>query len=115
MKNQILIMAVLVGTSVSVFAEQSLTLDAALQSALANNRELAAARVRVEEAKARLQQAGLWPNPELELDGRFDNAFRDEGQHNLSVGINQPFSVSGRIGAQKGVASPAHEPSDRSH
>jgi cobalt-zinc-cadmium efflux system outer membrane protein len=104
MKNQILIMAVIVGTSVSAFAEQSLTLDAALQSALANNRELAAARVRGEEAKARLQQAGVWPNPELELGGRFDNAFRDEGQHNLSVGINQPFSVSGRIGAQKGVA-----------
>ena len=60
--------------------------------------------MRIEEAKARLQQAGLWPNPELELDGRFDNAFSQDGEHSISVGVNQPFSVSGRLGAQKGVA-----------
>lgn len=104
MKRQILMVAAVALTVTCARAQQSLTLDAAVESALANNRELAAARVRVEEAKARLVQAGQWPNPELELEGRFDSAFNNEGEHGFAAGVNQPFSVSGRIGAQKGVA-----------
>lgn len=104
MKRQFLIVAAIVLMGACVFAQESLTLDAALVRALANNRELAAARVRVEEAKARLQQAGLWPNPELEVGGRFDNAFSSEGEHGFAAGVNQPFSISGRIARQKGVA-----------
>lgn len=91
-------------TNAATLAQQSLTMEQAVQDAVANNRELVAARVRVEEAKARLQQAGLWPNPELELAGRFDNAFNNEGEHTAGASVNQPFSVSGRIGAQKSVA-----------
>ncbi len=104
MKKQISMIAVIILASASAFAQELLTPAAAVQAALANNRDLAATRVRVQEAKARLQQAGLWPNPELELDGHFDNAFSTEGQHGFAVGINQPFSVSGRIAGQKGVA-----------
>jgi outer membrane protein, heavy metal efflux system len=104
MKSQLLIVAAVALTGASAFAQESLTQAAAVQAALANNRELAVTRARVEEAKARLQQAGLWPNPELELDGRFDSAFSTEGQHGFAATLNQPFSVSGRIGAQKGVA-----------
>src|SRR5450830_966441 len=91
-------------TNAAALGRQSLTLEQAVQNAVANNRELAAARVRIEEAKARLQQAGLWPNPELELAGRFDNAFDNEGEHTVAAAVNQPFSVSGRVGAQKSVA-----------
>jgi cobalt-zinc-cadmium efflux system outer membrane protein len=82
----------------------ALTQEQAVQNALANNRELAAARVRVEEAKARLMQASLWPNPELELGGRFDSAFGDEGEYGYAATINQPFSIGGRVGARKSVA-----------
>lgn len=103
MKTLQLVVLILVAGA-TVRAQESLPLDAALERALANNRELAAARVRVEEAKARLQQAGLWPNPELEVGGRFDKAFANEGEHGFATGVNQPFSVSGRISAQKGVA-----------
>ena len=86
------------------FAQQSLTPEAAVNSALTDNRELAAMRMRVEEAKARLVQVGLLPNPELEVDGKFDIAFKSESKHTFGVGFVQPFSVSGRIVAQKGVA-----------
>ncbi len=86
------------------FAQQSLTPEAAVNSALTDNRELAAMRMRVEEAKARLVQVGLLPNPELEVDGKFDIAFKSESKHTFGVGFVQPFSVSGRIAAQKGVA-----------
>ncbi len=82
----------------------SLTLPEAVQSALANNRDLAATRIRIEEAQARFVQAGLWPNPELEVNGRFDNTFNNEGEYNYAVAVTQPFSVSGRISAQKSIA-----------
>jgi len=104
MKRQFLIVMAVAVMGVSAIAQESLTETAVVQAALVNNRELAAARVRVEEAKARLQQAGLWPNPELEVDGRFDNAFSTAGQYGFGAGVNQPFTVSGRLGAQKSVA-----------
>ncbi|MFN9980967.1 MAG: TolC family protein, partial [bacterium] len=46
-----------------------INLESAVQTALANNRELQAARFAVSKAKGRLAQAGKWPNPELELSG----------------------------------------------
>lgn len=101
----LLVMAVaILSASVSVLAQDYLTLDAAEKGALEGNRELVAARVRVEEAKARLQQAGLWPNPELELGGRFDSAFYRGGEYGVAATISQPISISGRIAAQKEVA-----------
>lgn len=95
---------ILVFASVSAFAQESLTPDAAVKIALNDNRELAAARMRVEEANARLVQAGLLPNPELEVEGKFGIDFKSESKQTFSIGIVQPFSVSGRIVAQKGVA-----------
>src|SRR4030067_2652692 len=100
----LVICVIIISASAPGFAQPLLTLDAAVNSALTDNRELAAARMRVEEAKARLVQAGLLPNPELEVAGKFDSAFRNEGEHTFGFGLAQPFSVSGRIVAQKGVA-----------
>src|SRR5450759_3977949 len=90
-------------TNAAALGRQSLTLEQVVQNAVANNREVAAARVRSEEAKARLQQAGLWPNPEWELAGRFDNAFDNEGEHTVAAAVHKPFSVSGSVGAKKSV------------
>src|SRR3990172_4101040 len=103
-KLLIVVVVIIVSASASGFAQPLLTLDAAVNSALTDNHELAAARMRVEEAKARLVQAGLLPNPELEVDGKFDSVFKNEGEHTFGAGLVQPFSVSGRIVAQKGVA-----------
>ncbi len=83
---------------------QSLTIDQVVDLALQENRDLVAARVQIEEAKARLVQAGLYPNPAFEFDIRSDFAFANEGERTFSTGIFQPFSLSGRIGAQKRVA-----------
>src|SRR3990172_2817295 len=83
---------------------QSLTIDQVVDLALRENRDLVAARVQIEEAKARLDQAGLYPNPAFEFDIRSDFAFANEGERTFSTGIFQPFPLSGRIGAQKRVA-----------
>ncbi len=85
-------------------APQTMTAEATVQIALAGNRDLAAARVRVEEVRARLQQASLWPNPEIDIQGRSDDAFNNHGEYGVSARLNQPFSVSGRIGAGRAVA-----------
>src|SRR4030066_377940 len=93
-------------TSVSDAQEpiQSLTIDQAVDIALRENRDLRAARIQVEEARGRLTQAGVFPNPALESDFIFDSIFANEGERAFSAGISQPLPLSGRIGAQKRVA-----------
>lgn len=103
-KILIAIVVIVVSAGASAFAQQSLTPAAAVDIALSDNLELAAARIRIEEANARLLQAGLLPNPELELEGKFDIDFNAESKNTFSVGIVQPFSIGGRIAAQKDVA-----------
>src|SRR3970282_1608844 len=83
---------------------QSLAIDQAVDIALRENRDLRAARIQVEEARGRLTQAGVFPNPALESDFIFDSIFANEGERAFSAGISQPLPLSGRIGAQKRVA-----------
>jgi len=84
---------------------QTLTIDQAVEIAIRENRDLIAARIQIEEARGRLKQAGLYPNPELESDFGIDTIFANDGERSFSIGINQPIPLSGRIGAQKKVAS----------
>jgi outer membrane protein, heavy metal efflux system len=67
-----------------------------VRRALASNLELAAARLDIERARARLRQAGLRPNPSLDLEqttGRFTGS-ADERES--SVGISLPFELGGK-------------------
>ncbi|AWN72401.1 TolC family protein [Legionella anisa] len=82
----------------------ALTLQEITQIALANNKDLKAARYNVAIAKARLIQAGLWPNPSLNLSNNDDRLFNDEGEYSRSAGFSQAFPISGRIAKQKNVA-----------
>ncbi len=82
----------------------ALTVDGAVRTALANNRDLRAAYFEIEKARGRLLQAGLWPNPSLEVSGTADKAFNDEGQHLVTAGFNQAFPVTGRLRLGKDVA-----------
>jgi len=83
---------------------QVLNMEQVVEVALRENQDLIAARYQVEEARGRLKQASLFPNPELESDFGFDAIFANEGERNFSATITQPLSLSGRIGAQKKVA-----------
>jgi len=74
-----------------------ISLESAVQTALANNRELQAARFAVSKAKGRLAQAGKWPNPELELSGMSDVVFRNEGAGAFTVGLAQTFPLTARL------------------
>ena len=74
-----------------------ISLESTVQTALANNRELQAARFAVSKAKGRLAQAGKWPNPELELSGMSDVVFRNEGAGAFTVGLAQTFPLTARL------------------
>jgi cobalt-zinc-cadmium efflux system outer membrane protein len=77
-----------------------LTVGELVARALADNPDLKAARIDVEAAAARVQQAGLRPNPMLELGGQ--KAISPD--NNLSIGVSLPLDLNGRKEGRIGVA-----------
>lgn len=75
-----------------------------IEIAQRDNKDLQAARYAIEAGRARLVQAGLLPNPRVDLSGRSDFAFKDEGETASSIGISQQFPIAGRILRQKNLA-----------
>jgi cobalt-zinc-cadmium efflux system outer membrane protein len=74
-----------------------------VQRALASNLELAAARLEISKARARLRQAGLRPNPTLDVDitgGLTGSA----GERETSIGVSLPLEVAGQRGRRMDVA-----------
>lgn len=82
----------------------ALTMEQAVITALSNNLDLRAASYEVDKARGRLLQAGLWPNPELELSTRTDRSFNDEGERTSTAGFQQAFPISGRLYFAKRVS-----------
>lgn len=83
---------------------EGLGLRQAIAAALSGNKDLQAARFATAQARARLVQAGVLPNPHLELANKNDALFKNEGEYTASVGFSQQFPVAGRIARQKDVA-----------
>lgn len=84
--------------------EQTLSIDAAVRESLRSNRDLHAAYFAIAQARARLLQAGLWPNPALDLSGARDVLFANEGEYTLSVGFEQRFPIAGRLARARDLA-----------
>lgn len=80
-----------------------LPFDAAVQTALLNNRELRAARYALDKAKGGLMQAGQWSNPELEATGMSDFLFSNKGEAAFSVGLFQNFPLTSRLGLSRKI------------
>ena len=81
-----------------------LNADGVVQEALLRNHDIKAARAQVNAALGRLKQAGLWPNPRLELNNNTDRPFANEGEYSYSAGVSQDFPISGRLGRAEDVA-----------
>lgn len=77
-----------------------MTVDQVVARALAENPDLRAARAEVEAAVGRLQQAGLRPNPMLDLG--YQRALSQD--NNLMVGLTLPLDLNGRKEGRVGVA-----------
>lgn len=77
-------------------AAQGVSADDLVKRALASNGELAAARLELEKGRVRLRQAGLRPNPTLEVEqttGRFTGA---AGERETGVGLSVPLEIYGQ-------------------
>jgi cobalt-zinc-cadmium efflux system outer membrane protein len=96
-------LALLGGSGFSAHAG-GLALPQAIATALSGNKDLQAARFVAAQARAKLVQAGLLPNPRLELANKNDALFSNEGEYTASIGFSQQFPVAGRIARQKDVA-----------
>jgi cobalt-zinc-cadmium efflux system outer membrane protein len=79
---------------------QGLTVNEVVAQALRDNPELAAARTEIDAAQGRLVQAGLRPNPMIDLGGQ--KALSSD--NNVTVGLTVPLDLNGRKEGRVGVA-----------
>ena len=77
-----------------------LTVDALIQRALDRHPDLEAAKLEVEAARGRVRQAGLRPNPMLDLGGQ--KALGSDS--NIMVGVTLPLDLNGRKEGRVGLA-----------
>ena len=85
----------------SVAQAQTLTLDSALQTAFANNPDLAAAQWEIDIAQGARQQAGLIPNPVASWDAEDTR----RNSRTTTVKLSQTLELGGKRGARIEVAT----------
>ena len=67
-----------------------------VRRALASNGELAAVRLEIERARARLRQAGLRPNPTIDFEQTTGSLTGSAGESETSVGVSLPLELGGK-------------------
>lgn len=87
-----------------LLAAETMDFSHVQQSALFNNPSILAAYFTIDQARGRLIQSGLWPNPELALGYRSARILGGEGLDRVSVGLMQRFPWSGRLGRAADVS-----------
>src|SRR5437870_4514345 len=98
----LLLVAALAATGVAQAQPGSeFTVDEVVARALADSPDLRATRAEIDAAVGRLQQAGLRPNPMLELGGQ--KALSPD--NNVTVGVSLPLDLNGRKEGRVGVAA----------
>ena len=101
------LLGVLLGASREAVAQVpqrmgEVTVDDLVAQALADNPDLQATQAEVNVAHGRLQQAGLRPNPMLDLGVQKNVAGPD---HNLTASVVVPLDLNGRKAGRVGVAA----------
>ena len=67
-----------------------------VRRALSSNAELAAARLEIERARARLRQAALRPNPTIDFEQQTGKLTGSEGERETSIGFALPIELGGK-------------------
>jgi len=94
------VLAVVVSETLAQPLPGRLTVDEVVAWALRDNPDLAAARTDIDAARGRLLQAGLRPNPTVDLGGQ--KALTSD--NNVTVGLTVPLDLNGRQEGRIGVA-----------
>ena len=79
--------------------------------ALASNGRMAAARLEIDRARARLRQAGLRPNPSMEFLQE-NGAFNSPGERGTTIGFSLPLELAGQRGRRIDLARAELEASE---
>ncbi len=85
-------------------APKATTADALVRRALTSNRELAADRLDIARARARRQQAGLFPNPILEVEQTGGTLGISKGELERRAELSVPIEYAGKRGRRIDVA-----------
>jgi outer membrane protein TolC len=80
------------------------TVDDLVRAGIANNKDLAAVRERIEEAKGLARQAGVRPAPTLEVSGATGKPLGTIGQEEYGADYSQPIETFGKRGKRIRVA-----------
>jgi cobalt-zinc-cadmium efflux system outer membrane protein len=83
---------------------ETMDFQQAQKYALFNNPSIRAAYHSISQARGRLLQAGLWPNPEIDLAYRSDVFFGGDGQDRIAAGLAQRLPWSGRLARAQTVS-----------
>jgi cobalt-zinc-cadmium efflux system outer membrane protein len=107
-RHGVLLLALLLGLGTAAHGAADLhvttgefTVDELVTRALADNPELRAVRTEVDAARGRLRQAGLRPNPMLDLSGQASVTGPD---NNFTAGVTPPLDLNRRKAGRVGVA-----------
>jgi cobalt-zinc-cadmium efflux system outer membrane protein len=80
------------------------TVDDLVRAGISNNKDLAAARQRLEEAKGLARQARVVPSPVLDLTGATGNPLGSPDENQYGVGLSQSIEAFGKRGKRARVA-----------
>lgn len=89
---------------VTLAADATTTADALVRRALTSNRELAAARLEVTRARARVRQSALLPNPVLEVEQTGGALGKSPGEVEYRAAISVPIEYGGKRGRRIDIA-----------
>jgi outer membrane protein, heavy metal efflux system len=92
-----------VGVALVVDTAQGTSAGDLVRRALASNAELAASRLEIDRARARLQQAGLRPNPTLDFEQQ-RGVLNSPGERVTTVGVSVPLEMGGKRGRRLDLA-----------
>ena len=82
-----------------------------VRRALASNAQLAATRLEIDRARARLRQAGLRPNPSVDFEQQ-NGVFNSPGERGTTIGFSMPLELAGQRGRRIDLAQAELEASE---
>src|SRR5213593_775523 len=88
---------------------EGISFEELAQMASMRNKDLEAARESLRQAQARLTQAGLRPNPTIDISRTTDAMFGNEGDNAFSVTFSQPLELGGKRAKRTRVEETAIE------
>ena len=91
--------------------QDGVSINELIERALNSNQDLAATRLEIERARARLNQARLCPNPTLEFEQSSGRLVGNGGDGQFTVGASLPIEIYGRRDARINAAQIAVEAS----